>query len=189
MSHNLDDLRKTAESEPTHKWGAWDYEEADGDGHAVFILDGGPGTSYVAEKITQGADDGESTAKFIATFNPATVLALLTRLEQAERDLVVVRGSQKKLAKQLVATRSDQGKSEWRADNAGQAVARVRESWNEYKSKLGAQIPEHYRRNIDGALTGHWMTAGGTPTGELADVCSCGKSYWPCDALDGDGRG
>lgn len=72
---------------------------------------------------------------------------------------------------------------------AEQAVARVRESWDEYKSKLGAQIPEYYRRNIDGALTGHWITAGGTPTGEFADVCSCGKSYWPCTALDGDGRG
>lgn len=76
-----------------------------------------------------------------------------------------------------------------RLEQAEQAVQRVQQGWDEYKSKLGAQIPEYYRRNIDGALTGHWMTAGGTPTGEFADVCSCGKSYWPCTALDGDGRG
>ena len=52
---------------------------------------------------------------------------LKKRLEQAERNLAIVRESQKNLAKQLVSTRSEQGKAEWRAREAEQAVARVRE--------------------------------------------------------------
>ncbi|MGP9781839.1 hypothetical protein ACT3UQ_05190 [Glutamicibacter sp. AOP12-B1-11] len=37
------------------------------------------------------------------------------------------------------------------------------------------------------ALDGeHAKQLGGTPTGEFAEVCSCGKSYWPCDSLDGE---
>lgn len=35
----------------------------------------------------------------------------------------------------------------------------------------------------------HTKQLGGTPTGEFAYVCSCGKSYWPCTALDGENHG
>lgn len=151
MSQELDltNLRKVAEAATPGPW-EMRNESPQMDGRNFTLrVHGKAGIRMSAHCYGFNGDP-----EFIATFDPPTVFALLSRLEQAE-----------------------------------QAVARVRESWNEYKSKLGAQIPEHYRRNIDGALTGHWMTAGGTPTGELAEVCSCGKSYWTCDSLDGDTRG
>lgn len=40
---------------------------------------------------------------------------------------------------------------------------------------------------VDQPLSGeHQKTLGGTPTGDFADVCSCGTSYWPCDKADDD---
>lgn len=92
MSDNLDTLRKTAEAEETQKWGGWAFEEDDFDGFCIYINDGDNfGRSYVAKDLTQGESEGESTAKFIATFDPPTVLALLSRLEQAEQAVARVR--------------------------------------------------------------------------------------------------
>lgn len=86
MTINLDALRKTAEAEETQKWGGWAFEEDDFDGFCIYINDGDNfGRSYVAKDLTQGESEGESTAEFIATFDPPTVLALLSRLEQAEQ--------------------------------------------------------------------------------------------------------
>ena len=31
------------------------------------------------------------------------------------------------------------------------------------------------------AMQEHYKVMGGTPTGDFADICSCGRSYWPCD--------
>lgn len=92
MTINLDTLRKTAEAEETQKWGGWAFEEDDFDGFCIYINDGDNfGRSYVAKDLTQGESEGESTAEFIATFNPETVLALLSRLEQAEQAVQLVR--------------------------------------------------------------------------------------------------
>lgn len=92
MTINLDTLRKTAEAEETQKWGGWAFEEDDFDGYCIYINDGDNfGRSYVAKDLTQGESEGESTAEFIATFDPPTVLALLSRLEQAEQAVQRVR--------------------------------------------------------------------------------------------------
>ena len=68
--------------------------------------------------------------EILASDMPLTIVtteALIARLEQAERDLVVVRESQKKIAKQFAAMGTEKGKAEWRAREAEAAVARVRE--------------------------------------------------------------
>ncbi|PCC31409.1 hypothetical protein [Glutamicibacter sp. BW77] len=68
--------------------------------------------------------------EILASDMPLTIVtteALIARLEQAERDLVVVRESQKKIAKQFAAMGTEKGKAEWRAREAEQSVARVRE--------------------------------------------------------------
>lgn len=92
MTKNLDTLHKTAEAEETQKWGGWAFEEDDFDGFCIYINDGDNfGRSYVAKDLTQGESEGESTAEFIATFDPPTVLALLSRLEQAEQAVQRVR--------------------------------------------------------------------------------------------------
>lgn len=92
MTINLETLRKTAEAEETQKWGGWAFEEDDFDGFCIYINDGDNfGRSYVAKDLTQGESEGESTAEFIATFDPPVVLALLSRLEQAEQAVQRVR--------------------------------------------------------------------------------------------------
>lgn len=113
MTINLDTLRKTAEAEETQKWGGWAFEEDDFDGFCIYINDGDNfGRSYVAKDLTQGESEGESTAEFIATFDPPTVLALLSRLEQAEQ-------------------RAEQAVADYEA--AEQQVARVRELADAWK--------------------------------------------------------
>ncbi|WP_313813006.1 ead/Ea22-like family protein [Glutamicibacter sp.] len=92
QSLDLEQLRKIAEAEETREWGPWAFEEDDWDGYGVYINDGDNfGRSYVAEKMTQGESEGASTAEFIAMFDPTTVLALLSRLEQAEQQVARVR--------------------------------------------------------------------------------------------------
>lgn len=108
MTINLDTLRKTAEAEETQKWGGWAFEEDDFDGFCIYINDGDNfGRSYVAKDLTQGESEGESTAKFIAAFDPPTVLALLSRLEQAEQQ----RDSSREACKTLAEVLSNH--SEW----------------------------------------------------------------------------
>lgn len=74
-----------------------------------------------------------------------------------------------------------------RAETAEAAVARVEAIC---KDTDGNWLdPEDECNNVGGILQSlrgeHTKQLGGTPTGEFADVCSCGKSYWPCDSLDG----
>ncbi|MGP5263690.1 hypothetical protein [Glutamicibacter arilaitensis] len=91
MTINLDTLRKIAENEPSHKWGKWTAEEDDWEGFVVFANDGLPGQSVVANGIRQGHDEGKATATHIATFDPPTVLALITELETFRRRLDAMR--------------------------------------------------------------------------------------------------
>lgn len=87
-----------------------------------------------------------------------------------------------------------------RATAAEAAIARVREVLEHHTfvadDKYGDLAASQYygdseleavaAKSITRALDGeHTKQLGGTPTGEFADVCSCGKSYWPCDSLDG----
>lgn len=74
-----------------------------------------------------------------------------------------------------------------RAEAAEAAVARVEALCQDTDGNW--LDPEDECNNVGGilqALRGeHTKQLGGTLTGEFADVCSCGKSYWPCDSLDG----
>lgn len=80
---NTEQLRAIAENEPTHKWGPWAVEEDDWDeSHNLYINDGGFGVSYIAQKISQGKDEGAACAEYLAAFNPETTLALLDRLDR-----------------------------------------------------------------------------------------------------------
>lgn len=113
MTINLDTLRKIAENEPSHKWGKWTAEEDDWEGFVVFANDGLPGQSVVANGIRQGHDEGKATATHIATFDPPTVLALITELETFRR--------------RLDAMRRQRDGYQAQARKAEEAVSRVRE--------------------------------------------------------------
>ena len=115
MKKDLSKLRMIAESEESQKWGPWAFEEDDFDGYCVYINDGDSfGRSYIAQDISQGGSEGKSTAEFIATFDPPTVLALLSRLEQAEADVVnwkataISRGERLEQAEQIVTIRESE---------------------------------------------------------------------------------
>lgn len=129
MTINLDTLRKTAEAEETQKWGGWAFEEDDFDGFCIYINDGDNfGRSYVAKDLTQGESEGESTAEFIATFDPPTVLALLSRLEQAERNADTYQKLYEQRAESL--------------EQAEQAVTRVREVLGGYPNEAHGESCE-----------------------------------------------
>ena len=81
MSDNLDTLRKTAEAATPGPWEASDR----GIGYEVHDASGYELNSGMRETFT------ESDATHIATFDPSTVLALLSRLEQAEQAVQRVR--------------------------------------------------------------------------------------------------
>lgn len=164
MSENLDELRKIAEAATPGPW-TLEYENSDdweagiNDGDYPHTIHGPRNCSFdnwtdkskiqdYLNRVTEISEMVDEDAEFIATFDPPTVLGLITRLEQAE-----------------------------------QAAARVRE--------VATGDPTEYGWSeamlaILRALDGHTKQLGGTPTGEFADVCSCGKSYWPCTALDGE---
>ncbi|KAA0979905.1 hypothetical protein FQ154_01730 [Paeniglutamicibacter gangotriensis] len=100
-------------------------------------------------------------------------LGMQARAEAGERDLAAV-------------TVSRDG---WlaRAEAAEKAVARVEALCQDTDGNW--LNPEDECNNVGSILQAvrgeHTKQLGGTPTGEFADVCSCGKSYWPCDSLDG----
>lgn len=130
MKEDLSELRKIAESEETQKWGPWAFEEGDFDGYSIYINDGyNFGRSYIAQDISQGVSDGKSTAEFIATFDPKTVLDLLQEIEYQTN-------TRKALEKVLSKTtqRLEQ------AEQAEQAVARVRG----FAESMGLNMSERY---------------------------------------------
>lgn len=90
----------------------------------------------------------------LASDIPLTIVTteeLIARLEQAERDLVVVRESQKKIAKQFAAMGTEKGKAEWRAREAEAAVARVRELALESQAEV-AQMNMPNIRTLSGEI-------------------------------------
>lgn len=105
MTIHLDTLRKTAEAatpgpwiahelggEPGYWW-VWQESKLPYYGGVAEVAGRDPGTICYPE-ISGGHSDGEQDridAEFIATFNPETVLALLSRLEQAEQQVARVR--------------------------------------------------------------------------------------------------
>lgn len=71
------------------------------------------------------------------------------------------------------------------AEAAEAKIAEVEAAIEKYEYDIPGHGDLIETRLVRAALTGHWKALGGTPTGDLADVCACGKSYWPCDSLDG----
>lgn len=143
MTINLDTLRKIAENEPSHKWGKWTAEEDDWEGFVVFANDGLPGQSVVANGIRQGHDEGKATATHIATFDPPTVLALLSSLEQAEQHLDAALEANKRWAHRSSRERSELFKAEQnrvKLRNRLDAMRRQRDAYQNQLRKTEQQV-------------------------------------------------
>ncbi|WPR65228.1 ead/Ea22-like family protein [Glutamicibacter protophormiae] len=136
MSYNLDTLRKTAKAATPGPWEVWKNVHCD----PVVVPAGKPWAGITDPKMpfekiaglsTAPDDYGRANLEYIATFNPETVIALLSRLEQAEQALDATE-------RQVVA-RSGETAAEriWRgrAEQAEQAVQRVRELGDAWKSR------------------------------------------------------
>lgn len=85
MTINLETLRKTAEAATPGPREADVYQYSSG----FRVTRKNP--DHPAGKDTLASPDRTEDAKFIATFDPPTVLALLSRLEQAEQAVQRVR--------------------------------------------------------------------------------------------------
>lgn len=144
MTESLGDLRKSAEAATPGPW-TLEYENSDdweagiNDGDYPYTIHGPRNCSFdnwadksivqdSLNRVTEISEMVDADAEFIATFDPPTVLALLSRLEQAEQALDATE-------RQVVA-RSGETDAEriWRgrAEQAEQAVARVREVIRQY---------------------------------------------------------
>lgn len=171
MEKDLDTLLKVALSATPGPWKAEPYLYGmTGEGHRIRV------TSPSTDDLHNLADDIlQEDAEFIATFDPPTVLELIDQIKYYKRE-------NETLAALGKANHENRADITTRLEQSEQTVARVRVLSRDYV------IPESVQILIDRALDGHTKQLGGTPTGEFADVCSCGKSYWPCTALDGDTR-
>lgn len=140
MTINLDTLRKIAEQATP---GPWEIDNLD---RVVRTPDRG----IVHDDSCAGSEEwsANTDAPFIATFDPPTVLALLSRLEQAEQDRV-------KLRNRLDATRRQRDGYRNQIRKAEQQVARVREFSDQlrgYCSPYG--VAHDYAKQLDRALDG-----------------------------------
>ena len=81
----LNELRKTAEAATPGPWDLYSTQD-----YEVFCAANFTDSNYDPPAVTYGSDRSED-AEFIATFNPETALALLSRLEQAEQAVARVR--------------------------------------------------------------------------------------------------
>ena len=106
----LNELLKIAEAATPGPW-----EVMDPSGCASWIAAKRPSRKFVGKGMS------EQDAEHIATFDPETVLALLSRLEQAEQDAYGFREGYEILKRALIK----QGE---RLEQAEQAVQRVREA-------------------------------------------------------------
>lgn len=104
---NLDTLRKVAEAATPGPW-TLEYENSDdweagiNDGDYPHTIHGPRNCSFdnwtdkskiqdYLNRVTEISEMVDEDAEFIATFDPTTVLALITRLEQAEAQIARVR--------------------------------------------------------------------------------------------------
>lgn len=117
MTQELDltRLRAVAEAATPGEWtleydNADDWEAGIDDGDYPYALHGPRNCSFDhwtdkrlvkddLNRVTEISEMVDGDAKFIATFDPPTVLALLSRLEQAEQQVARVRGAVGKLRK------------------------------------------------------------------------------------------
>lgn len=118
MSDNLDTLRKVAEAATQGVWERFDVTDLDTFG--VTDLAHVLATELETEDAVQAVATGvtREDAHHIATFNPPAVLALLSRLEQAEQAVVLAKA-------ECARQREHKGVFARRAAEAEQRVARV----------------------------------------------------------------
>lgn len=135
MSDNLDTLRKTAEAATPGPWAR--------DGVGVLgareSWDLGKGPARIMQAMMPWHRERmEANAEFIATFDPPTVLALLSRLEQAERNFEEADSAK-------IEAEGREGQALERAEQAEQAVQRVRRLHKKLPFRVGTRntgIPE-----------------------------------------------
>ncbi|KUM31608.1 hypothetical protein AQ436_00260 [Arthrobacter sp. EpRS66] len=152
MSEDLEALRKIAESATPGPWTAETHcSYTDDKYHAVYSVDAGD--SPVISQLGCGCCDvGLEVSKhdiaFVTAFNPETVLALLSRLEQAELDRVKLRNRLDAMRRQRDGYRNQLRKTE-------QQVARVREvlsDWDTDEDSKGLHFD--VERALDGDTRG-----------------------------------
>lgn len=175
MTINTDTLRKVAEAATP---GPWIIDSLESGEHGVFVEEGNPDYRKLgcASAIVASHLVGKN-AEYLEAFDPETVLALITRLEQAERELVAVRSTQ---VQHIVTTSFETARTAgialdeavklvagWlvddpdrRAREAEQAVARVREvvaNLEDHSRPRTAHkfaVAEKLRRALDGDTRG-----------------------------------
>lgn len=142
---DLNELRKIAEQATPGPWKAETHCAYTEDKyHAVYSVDAGD--SPVISQLGCGCCDvglevSKPDAAFVTAFNPDTVLALLNRLEQAERDRVKLRHRLDAMRRQRDGYRHQLRKTE-------QRVARVR-AFLEYR-KANSAVARDGLRALDG---------------------------------------
>lgn len=142
MSLNLDTLRKVAEAATP---GPWHQSETGVLGaREDWDLARGP-ARIMAAQMPWRRERMEANAKHVATFDPPTVLALLSRLEKAEQDRDKLRNRLDAMRRQRDGYRNQLRKTE-------QQVAQVRDLLA-YLEKL-ASGDKHYAELIDRDLDG-----------------------------------
>jgi len=168
MTTDLDNLRKVAEAATPGPWEMREGNPQMGGRNFTLRVQGKAGIRMSAHCYGFNGDP-----EFIATFDPPTILALLSRLEQAESALSNQTSTVKTLAERNIelteqkrvmnvrfdAMRAGRDSERSRADKnankleqAEQAVRRVREL-AVYLKKL-APGDKHYAEMIDRALDG-----------------------------------
>lgn len=145
---DLNELRKIAEAATPGPWTVMDVNDTGEGVNFIDVHQDGKSWEVVSRRLPDRHDDRDqmsADATHIATFDPPTVLALITRLEQAERDRV-------KLRNRLDAMRRQRDGYRNQLRRAEQQVARVRDL-SAYLKKL-APGDKHYAELIDRALDG-----------------------------------
>lgn len=94
MSDNLDNLRKIAEAATPGPWTVMDVNDPGEGVNFIDVHQDGKSWEVVSRRLPDRHDDRDqmsADATHIATFDPPAVLALLSRLEQAEQAAARVR--------------------------------------------------------------------------------------------------
>lgn len=152
---DLTELRKVIEAGITP--GPWemvvkcdeeDLPETVAVGSGEYLASGGANyrvNDLILEVDTSSYEEGHELdevlrrAKFIATFDPPTVLELLDRAERAEAKLITQTRVLKTIAKRNVSLASDRAKMVWNLEQAEATIQRVREVATEM---AGHTMPE-----------------------------------------------
>lgn len=134
-TENLTNLRKIAEEATSGPWTEFHENGTPGE-YEAFNCPPATGAMLLNyAPMEQRAKD----SRFIATFDPPTVLELLDRAERAEAKLITQTRVLKTIAKRNVSLASDRAKMVWNLEQAEATIQRVREVATEM---AGHTMPE-----------------------------------------------